>query len=126
MNIIALRRKLQSIRYGRRIARSAEQTLAMDGVNMEEELSSLEAAVLKYPAVLSHQRYTNRVIELFQRILFNWYCLKWFNLHETLLDEEIEYLEHFFRLHGEEFRAYNLEGTWKGNRMASIMVIHLP
>ena len=41
------------------------------------------------------------------------------NLHDTLLDEEIKYLEQFFRLHGEEFRAYNLEGTWKGNRMSS-------
>ena len=121
----ALRRKLQSIRYMvDELPEVLNKPLRWTGVNMEEELSSLEAAVLRYPAVLSHQRYTNRVLELFQRILFNWYCLKWFNLHETLLDEEIEYLEHFFRLHGEEFRAYNLEGTWKGNRMASYAYSH--
>jgi hypothetical protein len=76
------------------------------------------------PSILTYQKYTDRLMELFQRVLFNWYCLKWFDLYDVLMQEEVDYLNLFFKLHGKEFRAFNLEGSWKGNRMSSYAYSH--
>ena len=123
--LLVLKRKLESVRYMvTDMPKILHKPMQWFGVDMQKELEKLEAEALRVPTVLTYQRYTDRIMELFQRVLFNWYCLKWYNLHGYLMEEEIEYLELFFSLHGREFRAFNLEGSWKGNRMSSYTYSH--
>jgi tetratricopeptide (TPR) repeat protein len=120
-----LTRKLESVRYMiDQKPRAAGAPLRWEGGSLLDELEALEAANRESPGILSHQSFTDRLMELFQRTLFNWYNNRWYNVHAELLPEDIEYIEFFCRMYGKEFRAFNLDGSWTGNRMSSYTYSH--
>ena len=95
-----------------------------DRFNPEAELLEIEAATREDASVLTLKPWTDRVLSLFARTLFNWYCIFYYDLHSQFSDAEIQYFETFAALHGNEFRAYNLDGSWVGNRMSSYSYSH--
>ena len=122
---LGIRRKLDSVRYMiEKVPSAADGPMQWEGSDILTELKALQAADSSNAGVFTTQVYTDRVLELFQRTLFNWYCKRWYNLHTHLLAEEIEYMELFFKMHGREYRAFNLDGSWIGNRMSSYTYSH--
>ena len=79
---------------------------------------------------------------MYSTVLFNWYHTNTFKLatadktsststsnnntgsNRNWSRSEIQYLRTFAALSGKEFRAYNLNGQWIGNRMAGYSYSH--
>ena len=81
-----------------------------------EELKKLFSL---YPSLLTTKKYSDMVSQMYQRVLFNWHCFFFYDISTSLILSEREYIEAFFRLHGDENRAMHLLGTVEGNRMSS-------
>jgi tetratricopeptide (TPR) repeat protein len=103
---------------------TARRRRSPEHFNPMAELLELEAAVREDAAILTVASWTDRVLSLYARTLFNWYCIFFFDLHAHMSGAEIDYIETFAMHHGDEFRAYNLDGSWVGNRMSSYSYSH--
>ena len=118
------------------------QDQAEELLNLMEELQNLEIIAREDPTVLSSVQFTDRILNMYSTVLFNWYHTNTFKLATTdktsststsnnntgsnrnWSRSEIQYLRTFAALSGKEFRAYNLNGQWIGNRMAGYSYSH--
>ena len=117
-------------------------------LNIMNELQTLEIIQREDPFILSSERYTNRVMTLYSTILFNWYYTSSFSklpsedtstngsgasaarsmpgtTAKKWTSSELTYLRTFVQHSGHEFRSYNLNGQWIGNRMSGYSYSHL-
>ncbi len=88
--------------------------------SLRRQLHHLEEVTSADPSILSASAWTDKVLSLHQHIMFNWVCHCFFNFHGAMSQEELDYVYKYISVAGDEFRAYNLDGSWVGNRMSSI------
>jgi tetratricopeptide (TPR) repeat protein len=88
------------------------------------DIADLDIRFSASPQIMTTVMWSNVVMEIYQRVLFNWHCLTFSDLHKPLLPSEVNYIETFFKIHGEEHRSFDLRGDWVGNRMSSYTYSH--